>query len=80
MAMKRYAVNVTRTITLEQTVYVRARSDTDAMERVQQAADGGQGGDPYVEFRKPRGAFKDPEGGEINEEIQVDDAYQEDED
>ena len=78
MASKRYGVNITRTITLEQTVYIVAKSDTDAIERVQQGAEAGRGGDAYVEFRRAKGIFKDAEGDEINEEIQVDDAWEAD--
>lgn len=74
---RRFGVNITRTITLEQTVYIVAKNDADAMAKVQEGAEAGRGGDAYVEFRRTRGVFKDAEDtGEITEDIQVDDAYE----
>lgn len=72
---KRYGVNVTRTITIDQTVYVTARSDDEAMEKVQAHYDAGKGGDAHVTFKKAIGLAKDADGGDINETVSVDDAW-----
>ena len=78
-SLKRIGVTITRTITLEQTVYIRAKNVFDAMERVKEKTQGIDVGDPYVTFKGAKGIFKDAEGGEINEEIQVDDAFEDEE-
>lgn len=41
---RRFGVNITRTITLEQTVYIVAKNDADAMAKVQEGAEAGRGG------------------------------------
>ena len=76
---KRFGVNITRTITVEQTVYVTARDEDAACQKVQDHYDAGKGGDPYVEFKGAKGLAKDAEGEDINEEVEVNDAFQEDE-
>lgn len=76
---KRFGVNITRTITIEQTVYVTARTTRDALDKVQSHFDGGKGGDAYVEFKNAKGFAKDAEGDDISEAIEVNDAWEEDE-
>lgn len=78
MASKRFGVNITRTIVLDQTIYVSARDESEAMDKVREGHEAGRGGDPYVDFRRAKGVFKDAEGGEINEAIEVDDAWETD--
>lgn len=72
--MKKYRVNVTRTITLEQYVVVGANNDAEASQKVQDHYDAGKGGDPFVTFKNAKGFAKDAEGDEITERFEVSDA------
>jgi hypothetical protein len=77
--LKNFGVNITRTITIEQTVYVTARSESEAQEKVQGHYDSGKGGDPHVTFKDAKGFAKDAEGENITEEIEINDVYEEEE-
>jgi hypothetical protein len=78
MATKRWGVNVTRTITLEQTIYVNARNESSAMDKVQNSFDNGKAGNPYVTYAGSKDFWVEPELCDINEEISVDDAHEAD--
>jgi hypothetical protein len=76
---KRFGVNILRTIRVEQTVYVTARSESEATEKVRAHYDNGKGGDPHVTFKDAKGFAKDADSEEITEEVDINDAYEEEE-
>ncbi len=76
---KKFGVNITRTFTLEQTVYVSAKNDEDATEKVQNHYDNGKGGAGRIVIKDAKGLAKDAEDGEFREEFEVNDAYEEEE-
>ena len=77
--MKRFGVNVTRTITVDQTVYVTAHNEAEAMKVVQDCYDNGRAGDAHVTFKGAKVFFKEPYESETIESIEVNEAYEEDE-
>jgi hypothetical protein len=76
---KRFGVNLTRTISVDQTVYVTARNESEARQKVQDHYDSGKGGDPHVTFKDAKGFAKDAEGETVIEEVEINDAYEEEE-
>jgi hypothetical protein len=73
---KRYGVNITRTITVEQTVYVMASNASGAREKVQRHYDDGKGGEAYIEFRHAKGLALNVETDNQTESFETGDAWE----